>query len=406
MDEKFGECSQEYLQNKPFGNSPEFYDLTQQFLDDFRNSEFSSLESLKIALKNFSLKTGFAYTVKRSRRYRENDIRRHALVYYNVCYGCTLHVQGASHSINVKGAFRVAKFSMIHNHPPPMVASNLGIYPPVFPAFIDCGESFRQAFPTMCAESYVEFANRLKQFEKNTGSVYIKYSTGLFSNTMDPQEVRCRYKKIRYVCVHYGSRRSEPVRRRNQHTTKIGCGSCFSVKYADGFLQIVSYDMRHCHPVDPESARLYPHNRRLTPSETAEIGELLNVNADMNELKKIIKEKYGKICTTRDITNMRSRRRKHLERMSMDQSPSHQPPLAAKSDLTGAELEPLVDVCCRQVHNVDEVKAEDEGICLSPVLQDIQQIAEMPPNGEILTQAWRQGRDERFAKEVDENSRN
>lgn len=152
-----------------------------------------------------------------------------------------------------------------------------------------------------CAQSPTQSSliglNSLKRFGevlfhmlfKKTGSVYIKYSTGLFSNTVDPQEVRCRYKKIRYVCVHYGSRKSEPIRRRNQHTTKIGCGSCFSVKYADGCLRIVSYDMRHCHPVDPESARLYPHNRRLTPSETAEIEELLNVNANMNELKKIIR---------------------------------------------------------------------------------------------------------------------
>ena len=103
------------------------------------------------------------------------------------------------------------------------------------------------------------------------------------------QEALCRYKKLRYVCVHYGSRRSEPVRRRNQHTTKIGCGSCFSVKYCDGRLQIVSYDMRHCHPVDPESARFYPHNRRLTPVESAEIDQVLAYNPNMRELKRLIK---------------------------------------------------------------------------------------------------------------------
>lgn len=156
-------------------------------------------------------------------------------------------------------------------------------------AFIDCSDSFREAFPTMSAGSYVEFTNRLKQFEKTTGSVYIKYSSGLFGNTGDRQEALCKYKKLRYVCVHYGSRRSEPIRRRNQHTTKIGCGSCFSVKYCEGRLQIVSYDMRHCHPVDPESAMLYPHNRRLTPLETAEIEQILAFNPNMGELKHHIK---------------------------------------------------------------------------------------------------------------------
>lgn len=79
----------------------------------------------------------------------------------------------------MKGAFRVAKFSMVHNHPPPRIALNLGIHPPVFPgklcdlttylfflAFIDCGDSFRQAFPLMSAGSYSELAARLKHFEK------------------------------------------------------------------------------------------------------------------------------------------------------------------------------------------------------------------------------------------------
>ncbi|VDL57259.1 unnamed protein product [Hymenolepis diminuta] len=292
--------------NNQFETPKELHDITGQFLEIFQNSEFSTFESLKVALGEFSRKTGFIYTVKRSKRYRENDIRRHGLVYNNICYGCTLHVQGTSNSVkqneapcssvinftSVKGAFRVAKFSMVHNHPPPKIALNLGIHPPVFPAFIDCGDSFRQAFPLMSAGSYSELAGRLKHFEKKTGSVYIKYSTGLFSDTVDLQEVRCKYKKIRYVCVHYGSRKSEPIRRRNQHTTKIGCGSCFSVKYKDGRLHIVNYDMRHCHPVDPESARLYPHNRRLSPVETAEIEELLDVNANINEVKRIIKGMY------------------------------------------------------------------------------------------------------------------
>ncbi len=119
--------------------------------------------------------------------------------------------------------------------------------------------------------------------------MYIKYSSGLFGNTGDRQQALCRYKKLRYVCIHYGARRSEPVLRRNQHTTKIGCGSCFSVKYADGRLHIINYDMRHCHPVDPESAMLYPRNRRLNSAETAEIEELLDYSPDMEELKLHIK---------------------------------------------------------------------------------------------------------------------
>lgn len=49
--------------------------------------------------------------------------------------------------------------------------------------------------------------------------------------------------------------------------------------------------MRHCHPVDPESAMLYPCNRRLSAGETAEIEELFDYNPDIEALKMHIKRK-------------------------------------------------------------------------------------------------------------------
>ncbi|KAL5967428.1 hypothetical protein TSMEX_004902 [Taenia solium] len=439
--DQFSEVPWKLIRNNAYGTPSEYYDTTQQFLESFQLLEFPSFESLKLALKNFTEETGYVYTIKRSKRYREDDVRRDVLVYNHICYGCTLHVQGSSHSnkrlenpcpsqinfTSVKGAFKVAKFSMVHNHPPPMSSATLELDSSAFPAFIDCSDSFREAFPTMSAGSYVEFTNRLKQFEKTTGSVYIKYSSGLFGNTGDRQEALCKYKKLRYVCVHYGSRRSEPIRRRNQHTTKIGCGSCFSVKYCEGRLQIVSYDMRHCHPVDPESAMLYPHNRRLTPVETAEIEQILAFNPNMGELKHHIKEKYGKICTTRDIINMRFRRKKRLEMSSMDSTKelktaksqsllSSSTPLPSSTSTLpiGTNLESLVDICCQQQGHQrgdgDELEAEAEAEegegededeeHLSPVLQDIQQIAGTAPTEEIvgfrsvirnLANAWRRG---------------
>nr|CDS28538.2 Transcription factor FAR1 [Hymenolepis microstoma] len=277
----------------------------------------------------------------------------------------------------------------------------------------DITEQFLEVFQDREFSTFESLKVALGEFSRRTGSVYIKYSTGLFSDTVDPQEVRCKYKKIRYVCVHYGSRKSEPIRRRNQHTTKIGCGSCFSVKYKDGRLNIVSYDMKHCHPVDPESARLYPHNRRLSPSETAEIEELLDVNASINEVKRIIKERYGKVCTTRDIINMRFRRRKNLERqMGLERSePSYSSNryLHQEQHSAGSDFEPLAEVCCRLVLHGEEEIEEGEDKYISPVLQDAQQIsgqqATTTGDGQVnasvhsmlrnLTQVWRQNRDEK-----------
>lgn len=67
----------------------------------------------------------------------------------------------------------------------------------------------------MCADSYAEFTHRLHQFEMLTGSVFIKYSSELFNNG-DHKQSLCRYRKLRYVCIHYGTRQSEPSLRRNQ----------------------------------------------------------------------------------------------------------------------------------------------------------------------------------------------
>ncbi|VDD80323.1 unnamed protein product [Mesocestoides corti] len=374
--EQFEEASWKMMHGDIYEGASEYYDITQQFLDAFQILELDSFESLK-----------------------QPEIP------------CPSQINFTS----VKGVFKVAKFVMIHNHPPPITSMKAEIDSSTFPAFIDCSDKFREAFPGMSAGSYMEFTNRLKGFEKATGSVYIKYSSGLFGDTEDHQQTICKYKKLRYVCVHYGSRRSEPIRRRNQHTTKIGCGSCFSVKYANGRLHIVSYDMRHCHPVDPESAMLYPHNRRLTPVETAEIEQLLAYNPNMGDLKHHIKEKYGKICTTRDIINMRFRRKKRLENAAMsrvkagdafDENDAHPSSSSSLSDPpTASNLESLVDICCQQQQQQHQ---QPEGSpdasfpppSLTPVLHDIQQLAEAAPVAEVmgfhsvlrnLANAWRRG---------------
>ncbi|VDM02828.1 unnamed protein product [Schistocephalus solidus] len=155
-------------------------------------------------------------------------------------------------------------------------------------AYFDISSQFLDAFQFHDIYSYETLKATFLEFSSATGSVYIKYSSELFGPG-DPQRSVCRYKKLRYVCIHYGTRQSAPSLRKNQHTTKIGCSSCFSVKCVHDRLHIVSSDMRHCHPVDPASALMYPKNRRLNPREVAEIEHLLDFSFDMEELKNHIK---------------------------------------------------------------------------------------------------------------------
>ncbi|KAL7061028.1 hypothetical protein AAHC03_09369 [Spirometra sp. Aus1] len=315
--------------NGGLNSENEYFDISPQFLDAFQFNDIYSFETLKSIFAEFT---------SRSKRYRNEDRRKDSLVYSHVSYACTQHVpvlSGRNHRrsnppdaqcpslvnfSSVNGFFKVASLSRTRLDTSALPGKpRCDAYSHIYPsAFIDCGSEFKAAFPNMSCASYVELTNRLRSFEKTTGSVYIKYSSELFGPG-DLQRSVCRYKKLRYVCIHYGTRQSAPSLRKNQHTTKIGCSSCFSVKCVHDRLHIVNFDMRHCHPVDPASALMYPKNRRLNPREAAEIEHLLDFSFDMEELKKHIKEKYGKLCTTRDIINMRIRRKKKLQQQQQEQ---------------------------------------------------------------------------------------
>lgn len=355
-----------------------YFDISSQFLDAFQFHDIYSYETLKATFLEFSSTTGYHYAIKRSKRYRNEDRRKDSLVYSHVSYACTQHVpvlSGRNHGhkkhpdaqcpslvnfSSVNGFFKVARYVMIHNHPPATISGSARapLDTSALPAFIDCGSEFKAAFPSMSCASYVELTNRLRTFEKATGSVYIKYSSELFGPG-DPQRSVCRYKKLRYVCIHYGTRQSAPSLRKNQHTTKIGCSSCFSVKCVHDRLHIVSSDMRHCHPVDPASALMYPKNRRLNPREVAEIEHLLDFSFDMEELKNHIKEKYGKLCTTRDIINMRIRRKKKLQQQ-------HHPEEAEEEEEGDGELDvaftPDDDNGLNSVGREEIAEEDNEGI--------------------------------------------
>lgn len=137
--------------------------------------------------------------------------------------------------------------------------------------------------------------------------------------------------------------------------------------------------MRHNHPVTPESAKMYPRNRRLEEHEQKIVDELLRLPYDNGLVVEIIKsklyvfyiffspisEQFGKYCTKADVKNMRSR----LKRQSNN---------------------PQVDL-----------KDEDNKDNLESILQEIREVAETSSE-ELLTQnmvvlkdvlsAWKQGR--------------
>ncbi|KAM3180823.1 hypothetical protein ACTXT7_015561 [Hymenolepis weldensis] len=136
-------------------------------------------------------------------------------------------------------------------------------------------------------------------------------------------------------------------------------------------------------------------------------------SAAFSYLCRRLQERYGKICTTRDIINMRFRRRKNLERQVNEEQSSlsyssnrhhHQ-----EQHSTRSNLEPLAEVCCRLVLDDEEEVEEEEDTCIPPMSHDAQKICVQQTtiagdeqlNISVhsmlrnLTQVWRQNRDEK-----------
>eukprot|EP00108_Taenia_solium_P010095 TsM_000332000 transcript=TsM_000332000 gene=TsM_000332000 len=169
--------------------------------------------------------------------------------------------------------------------------------------------TFLNFFDSTVFATLAELSDKLRQFESSTGALYVKLNSKRFPEG-HPMRDSMVYSNIKYVCYHYGTRVSSATKRKNQRTSKLGCSSQICISYSNGYLRIVSFDMRHNHPVTSESAQLYPRNRRLDKHEQEAVDELLRLPYDNSLVLDIIKKQFGKVCTKTDLKNMRSRLKK------------------------------------------------------------------------------------------------
>ncbi|KAL5108735.1 hypothetical protein TcWFU_003485 [Taenia crassiceps] len=156
--------------------------------------------------------------------------------------------------------------------------------------------AFLNFFNSTVFATLAELSDKLRQFE-SVSALYVKLNSKRFPEG-HPMRDSMVYSNIKYVCYHYGTRVSSATKRKNQR-------SQICISYSNGYLRIVSFDMRHNHPVTSESAQLYPRNRRLDKHEQEAVDELLRLPYDNSLVLDIIK-----ICTKTDLKNMRSRLKK------------------------------------------------------------------------------------------------
>nr|CDS27552.1 annexin [Hymenolepis microstoma] len=243
-----------------------------------------------------------------------NRDRFHAEVLYKSMKGAGTHDENLVRMIMAHCDTDLARikeeFEQMYNmRPEDMVKDELTGY--------DLSPEFRKFFSSDEFSSFEELSERLRQFEVATGALYVKLNSRRFPEG-HPMRDSLVYSNMKYVCYHYGTCVSCATKRVNQRTSKLGCSSQIYLNYSNGHLRITSYDMRHNHPVTPESAKMYPRNRRLEEHEQKIVDELLRLPYDNGLVVEIIKKQFGKYCTKADVKNMRSRLRRQSNNPQVD----------------------------------------------------------------------------------------
>lgn len=132
-------------------------------------------------------------------------------------------------------------------------------------------------------------------------------------------------------------------------------------------LYIISYVMRHNHPVTAELAEKYPENRRLTENEKREINDLLLSAADNLTVKRHIESRFGKSFTLNDVRQLKYRmRRKNMDKVhpseqlnsdgdfELDPAPSLKWEDHRKEEYRLAQLEALANELTALVYSADQ----------------------------------------------------
>ncbi|CAI9732080.1 DDB_G0292252 [Octopus vulgaris] len=132
---------------------------------------------------------------------------------------------------------------------------------------------------------------------------------------VEPLDEKFKYKYVKYVCKQFGysRRRTVPGIRPNQKTYKTGCPALIaaSVDREKQRMVIRSINLNHSHQM---LGHMYPENRRqsLSPNVLTETYRLIDIGMKTKNIREYICNVTGKQLTTRDINNLKAKRKKEL----------------------------------------------------------------------------------------------
>uniref|UniRef100_A0A5K3EK87 FAR1 domain-containing protein n=2 Tax=Mesocestoides corti TaxID=53468 RepID=A0A5K3EK87_MESCO len=274
-------------------------DLTVQFEEFFPVKSFATFDEFLTKLQEFQDATGCIFVKRNADRYPPEAIDKQHLVYKavkmecvhyghrqdskkpshtNLRISCKIGCRCCIHISTYKGRVAIGKYFMKHNHPVPIEEaiqypqathlsacddSHYNVVYDVTTQFVEIFSSGR--FPT-----YQDFLVRLEEFQRETGCLYSKRMSNMWPAEAKDKE-HLVYKFVIFDCVHFGYTRDNSRRRSTQRRAgfcfrgKVGCKSTMRISTIKGYVEIVTYEMRHNHPASQEASDEYqPQNWLLS----------------------------------------------------------------------------------------------------------------------------------------------
>nr|VZI53606.1 unnamed protein product [Spirometra erinaceieuropaei] len=247
-------------------------DLSQEFESSFPVKHFGTYEEFEEQLKKFQTKTKSIYIKRNACRWPPDALEKQHLVYRRLKIECVHYGQrkrNKPNKPNIKISCKLgcrSCFYITSSNGYITVTNNYSEYNVIFDGTTQFVEVFSSGrFPT-----FDDFASRLEEFQRETGCFYSRRSTVVWPPDAYGKE-HLKYKFVIYDCVHYGSTRSTKRCRRTKRNNgfcfknKVGCRSSMRISSAKGYVEILSYEMRHNHPPSLEASGEYqPHSWLLS----------------------------------------------------------------------------------------------------------------------------------------------
>ncbi|VDK35150.1 unnamed protein product [Taenia asiatica] len=118
------------------------------------------------------------------------------------------------------------------------------------PTPMDATEEFKLSIADFLFQSFDDFVEKLQLFQQESGFVFRKRDA-IKLPPVSPDFQRLVYKRVYYVCIHYGSYKSTAVNPLKHRTIRCDCPAAFYLLMKDSVLTMKKFKMVHNHPPEP-----------------------------------------------------------------------------------------------------------------------------------------------------------